>query len=107
MFKSYWDEHVLQRDTERVLQFYKHMAPNSYAAGDERNARYLVWKYRGKKDRLWRRLEVKYNHPVLNPWEWPDEPEKEEEEDEIDLDNDKSEKTDEEPKDDTQDEPDL
>jgi len=107
MFKSYWDEHVLQRDTERVLQFYKHMAPNSYAAGDERNARYLVWKYRGKKDRLWRRLEVKYNHPVLNPWEWPDEPENEEEEDEIDLDNDKSEKTDEEPKDETQDEPDL
>ena len=44
--------------------------------GDLHNARYLVWKYRGKKEKLWRNLEKKYGEPVLHEWEWP-EPEEE------------------------------
>ena len=42
---------------------------------DERQARYLVWKYKGKKDALWRRLEAKYGVPVKHAWEWDDEEE--------------------------------
>ena len=40
-----------------------------------RQARYLVWKYKGKKDALWRRLEAKYGVPVKHAWEWDDEEE--------------------------------
>ncbi|EJK53760.1 hypothetical protein THAOC_26730, partial [Thalassiosira oceanica] len=60
--------------------------------GDERQARYLVWKYKGKKEALWRRLEAKYGVKVLNEWEWPEEEEEqgadgsEEEEEAEDLD---------------------
>jgi hypothetical protein len=43
--------------------------------GYERQARYLVWKYKGKKDALWRRLEAKYGVPVKHAWEWDDEEE--------------------------------
>lgn len=37
------------------------------------NARYLVWKYRYKKQKLWKNLEKKYGEPVLEEFEWPDE----------------------------------
>jgi hypothetical protein len=47
----------------------------SFHDGDERQARYLVWKYKGKKDALWRRLEAKYGVPVKHAWEWDDEEE--------------------------------
>lgn len=39
------------------------------------NARYLVWKYRGKKQKLWKNLEKKYGEPVLEEHEWGDEEE--------------------------------
>lgn len=32
--------------------------------GDNHNAQYLCWKYKGTKDKLWRRLETKYGEPV-------------------------------------------
>ena len=48
------------------------------ADGDLNNARYLVWKYRGKKEKLWRSLEKKYGEPVLNEWEWPEDDDEEE-----------------------------
>ncbi|KAI2512379.1 hypothetical protein MHU86_2041 [Fragilaria crotonensis] len=70
LIKSYWEEHIFERDTKRLLTYYKHAAPNSLADGDLHNARYLVWKYRGKKKALWKRLEKKYGVPVLNEWEW-------------------------------------
>ena len=57
--------------------------------GDEHDARYLVWKYRGKKEKLWRSLEKKYGEPVLHEWEWPEEeeePEANEEEEPENLD---------------------
>lgn len=73
LVKSYVEERVFDRDTQRVLAYYKHAAPNSFHDGDERQARYLVWKYKGKKDKLWRRLETKYNVPVRHAWEWDDE----------------------------------
>jgi len=76
LVKSYVEERIFERDTRRVLAYYKHAAPNSFHDGDERQARYLVWKYKGRKDRLWRRLESKYNVPVRHEWEWEDEEDK-------------------------------
>lgn len=35
----------------------------------------MVWKYKGKKDALWRRLEAKYGVPVKHAWEWDDDEE--------------------------------
>jgi len=73
LVKSYVEERIFDRDTQRVLAYYKHAAANSFHDGDERQARYLVWKYKGKKDALWRRLEAKYGVPVRHAWEWDDE----------------------------------
>ncbi|EJK44340.1 hypothetical protein THAOC_37128 [Thalassiosira oceanica] len=75
LVKSFVEERVFERDTRRVLAYYKRAAPNSFHDGDERQARYLVWKYKGKKEALWRRLEAKYGVKVLNEWEWPEEEE--------------------------------
>ena len=75
MIKSYVDERIFDRDTERVLNFYRRAAKNSMHDGDVHGARYLVWKYKGKKNKLWRRLEVKYNIPVKHSWEWDDDEE--------------------------------
>lgn len=87
MVKSYVEERVFERDTKRLLTYYKHVVPNSIMDGDEHNARYLVWKYRGKKDRLWKRLENKYGEPVLQTHEYEAlEDSKEEEEDVENLD---------------------
>lgn len=91
LIKSYVEERVFERDTQRVMAYYKHAAANSFHDGDERQARYLVWKYKGKKEALWRRLEAKYGIPVKHAWEWDDEEdEKAKEEDETaeDLDGD-------------------
>ena len=92
------EERIFERDTQRVLAYYKHAAPNSFHDGDERQARYLVWKYKGKKDKLWRRLETKYNVPVKHAWEWEDDEEdaeKKEEDEPEDLDGESKDKTDE------------
>ena len=89
------EERIFERDTQRVLAYYKHAAPNSFHDGDERHARYMVWKYKGKKDKLWRRLEAKYGIPVKHAWEWPEEVEtetKKEEDEAEDLDGEGSEK---------------
>ena len=32
----------------------------------------MVWKYRYKKDKLWKKLEKKYGVPVLEEHEWAD-----------------------------------
>ena len=72
LVKSFVEERIFQRDTERVLAYYKRVAPNSLHDGNEHGARYLVWKYKGKKDKLWRRLEAKYGMPVKHAWEWDD-----------------------------------
>ena len=84
------------RDVERLLTFYKHAAPGTIHDGDENNARWQVYKYRKKKEKLWRRLEVKYGMEVLHSHEWPDleeeaEGEGEEEVEEMDIDEDESE----------------
>lgn len=68
--KSYWDDYVLNRDAERLLLFYKHNVPGSYNDGDEHHARYTCYKYRNKKDKLWRNLEKKYGVPVLQSHEY-------------------------------------
>lgn len=90
LVKSYVEERIFQRDTERVLAYYKRAARNSLHDGNEHGARYLVWKYKGKKEKLWKRLETKYGIPVKHAWEWDDDEEdgakKDEEEDAEDLD---------------------
>lgn len=65
LFKSYWDDYVLNRDTARLLAYYKRAVPGSYQDGDFHNARYTCYKYRHKKAKLWRNLEKKYGIPVL------------------------------------------
>jgi len=84
MVKSYVEEKVFERDVKRLLAYYKHAMPNTIADGDVNNARYVIWKYKGKKEKLWKRLESKYDIPVLHAHEWPEdevneEPEEEEE----------------------------
>ena len=96
MVKSYVEEKIFERDVERLLTFYKHAAPGTIHDGDENNARWQVYKYRKKKEKLWRRLEVKYGMEVLHSHEWPDleeeaEGEGEEEVEEMDIDEDESE----------------
>jgi len=70
--KSWWEEHVLERDTRRLLAYYKHALPGSMLDGDEQNARYVAYRYRNKKNKLWRGLEKKYAIPVLLEHEWED-----------------------------------
>lgn len=77
LVKSYWEERVFERDTKRLLAYYKHVVPGSMADGDVHTARYLVWKYSKKKKKLWKSLEKKYGEPVLHEWEWPEEGEAE------------------------------
>lgn len=72
LVKSWWEERVFERDTQRLLAYYKHILPGSSQDGDLHNSRYLVWKYRGKKDKLWRILEKKYGEPVLYAHEYTD-----------------------------------
>ena len=52
--------------------------------GDVHNARYLVWKYKNKKEKLWKSLEKKYGAPVLKEDEWPEEDENGDNNDEAD-----------------------
>lgn len=70
--KSWWEDRVFQRDTRRLLAYYKHALPGSMLDGDPQNARYVVYKYRNKKDKLWKGLEKKYQIPVLLEHEWED-----------------------------------
>ena len=93
--KSWWEDRVFERDTRRLLAYYKHVLPGSMLDGDVQNARYVVYKYRNKKNKLWRGLEKKYDVPVLLEHEWEDYKENEGEEDgdeheDLDSDNDES-----------------
>mmetsp|Transcript_2748 Transcript_2748/g.4162 ORF Transcript_2748/g.4162 Transcript_2748/m.4162 type:complete len:820 (+) Transcript_2748:73-2532(+) len=68
LLKSYLEDFIFQRDTKRVLAYYKRAVPNSMHDGDENGARYLVYKYRHKKDKLWLRLQKKYGYPIPEDW---------------------------------------
>ena len=70
--RSYWEEHVFKRDTERLLAYYKHVLPGSMHDGDVDSARYVVYRYRNKKDKLWKMLEKKYEEEVRHVGEWGD-----------------------------------
>eukprot|EP00934_Nitzschia_sp_Nitz4_P004613 Nitzschia sp. Nitz4//scaffold114_size70088//36299//38756//NITZ4_005978-RA/size70088-augustus-gene-0.5-mRNA-1//1//CDS//3329533426//4603//frame0 len=70
LVKSWWEERVFERDTRRLLAYYKNVIPGSISDGDTRNAKYLVWKYRNSKNKLWKQLEKKYGEPVLYEHEW-------------------------------------
>lgn len=69
-FKSYWDEHTFNRDTEKLLAYYKHVLPDSISDGDIHNARHIVWKHRSNRKRLWEKLEKKYGVPMREANEW-------------------------------------
>jgi hypothetical protein len=74
---------------KKILAYYKHASPGSLNDGDEHHAHYLAWKYQGKKDKLWKRLETRYSIPVREVDEWDDGDEVEEnveEEEEENLD---------------------
>lgn len=94
--KSYWEEKVFERDTRRLLAYYKHVLPGSMLDGDVNNARYVVYKYRNKKEKLWKGLEKKYDVPVYLEDEWEDYLEQQEDGDEAeDLDDEGEDSTDE------------
>ena len=67
--KSYWEDYVWKRDTSRLLEYYQVALPGSPQDGDHDTARWLAYKYRHNKDKLWNNLETKYGVPV--PKEWP------------------------------------
>ena len=67
--KSYLEDAIFQRDTRRLLAYYKRSVPGSMHDGDEHSARYLVYKYRNKKAKLWARLEKKYGYPMPEDWD--------------------------------------
>lgn len=82
MLKSYVDERMRENCAARVLAFYKRAAPNSINDGDMHHAHYTCYKYRGKTEKLYKKLERKYGIPVKEVHEWEDEEEKEQEESE-------------------------
>jgi hypothetical protein len=86
--RSYWEEHVFNRDTERLLAYYKHVLPGSIHDGDLNSARYAVYRYRSKKEKLWKMLEKKYEEPVrhVGEWEGYDDGKGTDEEETVDLD---------------------
>lgn len=86
LLKSYWDEYALDRDTRRLLAYYKHVIPGSLLDGDFNNARYVAYKYRHSKKILWKGLEKKYDVKVLLEHEW-EEFEKFQERDAIEVNN--------------------
>jgi len=73
--KSLYDDRIRKHDVKKILAYYKHAAPGTLNDGDNHNAQYLCWKYKGKKDKLWRRLETKYGIPMRELNEWDDEEE--------------------------------
>ena len=89
MFKSWYEDYRFNADTEKLLAYYQHVVPGSLAAGDKNQARYLVWKYRGRTEKLWKRLETKYGVPVPDQWDEVD-AENMEQDEVVELDNDKN-----------------
>jgi len=69
LVKSYVEERVFNRDVQRLLKYYKIATPGGLQDGDKRNAQYLVYKYKNKKEKLWRMLEKKYDVPAPDNWD--------------------------------------
>jgi hypothetical protein len=88
LVKSYWEEYVFNRDAEKLLAYYNHAIPGTISDGDKYNARYVVYKYRNKKQKLWSGLEKKYGIPVREAHEWADY-ETHKEDQEVNLDDEK------------------
>mmetsp|Transcript_10111 Transcript_10111/g.12811 ORF Transcript_10111/g.12811 Transcript_10111/m.12811 type:complete len:833 (+) Transcript_10111:143-2641(+) len=92
LIKSYVDDVIRKNCVQRVLGFYRHNAANTINDGDEYNANYVCYKYKGKKAKLWKRLETKYGAPVLTLQEYEEldakiaEEKAKEEEEKVDLD---------------------
>lgn len=68
LVKSYVEEKIFDRDVAKLLKYYKHVIPDSIHDGDLNHARYMVYKYRNKKKKLWKTLEVKYGIPVQDDY---------------------------------------
>jgi hypothetical protein len=72
LFRSFWEDYSLKRDSKRLLAYYQHILPGSIQATDERGAIYVAYRYRHKKAKLWETLERKYGIPVRHAHEWDD-----------------------------------
>ena len=72
LFKSYWEEYVLNRDTEKLLAYYRHVLPGSISDGDHRSAMHIVYRYRHNKAALWTKIETKYGVLMREAHEWDD-----------------------------------
>jgi hypothetical protein len=70
LLKSYWEEYVLNRDTAKLLAYYRHVLPGSISDGDHRNAMHIVYRYRHNKAALWKKIETKYGVPMREAHEW-------------------------------------
>jgi len=73
LVKSFIEDYTFRRDVNILLHYYKIALPGSIYDGDVWKARYLCYKYRGRRHVLWKRLEKKYDIPV--PLEWDEEEE--------------------------------
>jgi len=77
MAKSYLGEYNREQCAQKVLAYYKRVAPNTINDGDEHHAHYTCYKYKGKVDKLYKKLEKKYGIEVKEVHEWEDEVEEE------------------------------
>jgi len=92
MAKSYLGEKEREKCALKVLAYYKRAATNSINDGDEHHAHYTCYKYRGKTEKLYKKLERKYGILMREAHEWEDEEEEDvvnEEEEEENLDDEK------------------
>ena len=62
------EEYVFERDVAKLLEYYKYVLPDSIHDGDVQHAKYMVYKYRNKKAKLWKVLETKYGIPVSDDY---------------------------------------
>ena len=97
MAKSYLDERNREICANKVLAYYKRASPNSINDGDKHHAHYTCYKYRGKHEKLYKKLEKKYGFEMKEVDEWndglddPQPPVEEDEEQEENLDEEKEE----------------
>jgi hypothetical protein len=73
MTKSYVDERNRERCAQKILAYYKRASPNTINDGDQHHAHYTCYKYRGKVNKLYKKLEKKYGVVMKEVDEWEDE----------------------------------
>ena len=67
-YRTYVVTIVFQRNVRKLIKYYEAIGKK---INSEQEARYVVYQYQDKEDKLWAKLEKKYNVKVLEPHEWP------------------------------------